>query len=89
MNVPNLPHPMTPVILQSGHMHPDWYKWHMLVTNELQINQSEEGTSIPMQSTSNIAMIEANITTPRFIYDTDLNVPKVSVNGVFKTINTI
>lgn len=78
----------TPVVTSTGHMHPDWYKWHMLVTNELQINQSEEGTSIPTQTTSNIAKIEANIKTPRFIYDTDLNVPKVSVNGVFKTIST-
>lgn len=88
MNIPNLPHMQTPVVLPTGHIHPDWYKYFMLLTNELQINQSEEGTSIPQQTTNNISLIEANLSTPRFIYDSDLQVPKVSVNGVFKTITT-
>lgn len=88
MNIPNLPHMTTPMVVSSGHIHPDWYKYFMLITNELQINQSQEGTSIPMQSTNNIAKIQSNLSTPRFIYDSDLNVPKVWVNGVFKTITT-
>ena len=88
MNIPNLPHAMTPLVMNGGNIHPDWYKFFMLLTNELQINQSEEGTSIPMQPTSNISMIQANISTPRIIYDSTLNVPKISVNGLFKTITT-
>lgn len=88
MNIPNLPHSTTPLVTMDGKIHSDWYKWFMLITNELQINQSQEGTSIPVQPTSKIALIQANLQTPRFIYDRDLQVPKVSVNGIFKTITT-
>lgn len=88
MNIPNLPHMSTPLVTISGHVHPDWYKYFMLMTNELQLNQSEEGTTIPQQSTENISKIESNITVPRIIYDSNTNTPKISVNGVFKTITT-
>jgi predicted RNA methylase len=88
MNIPNLPHMSIPITLSSGQVHPDWYKYFNQLTNELQINVSQEGTSIPAQSTSNISSIEANLKTPTLIYDSDLKVPKISVNGVFKTITT-
>ncbi len=88
MNIPNLPHMMTPIVMPTGHVHPDWYKYFMLLTNELQINQSEEGTSIPTQSTNNIAKIQTKLMRPTIIYDSDLEIPKISVNGVFKTITT-
>lgn len=93
MNVPNLPGMGTPLTVTDpatghGHIHPDWYKYFTQLTNELQVNMSEEGTSIPQQNTANIAKIQNNIFTPRFIYDEQAQEPKVWVNGVFKTITT-
>jgi len=92
MNIPNLPRMDTPLTINDqmgrGTIHPDWYKYFSQLTNELQINQSEEGTSIPQKNTADIAKIQANIFTPRFIYDEQAQEPKVWVNGVFKTITT-
>lgn len=88
MNIPNLPHQMTPITTESGLMHPDWYKYFMQLTNEMQINQSQEGSVIPEQKTSDILKIQTKLNGPTLIYDSDLNVPKISVNGVFKTIST-
>lgn len=93
MNIPNLPRATTPLTItmmgsSEGTIHPDWYKYFSQLTNELQINQSEEGTSIPQKNTADIEKIQANIFTPRFIYDEQAQEPKVWVNGVFKTITT-
>jgi len=88
MNIPNLPHISTPLTVDGGRIHDDWYKYFNQLTNELQINVSQEGTSIPEQTTLNINNIEAKLKTPTLIYDSDLNIPKISVNGVFKTITT-
>lgn len=88
MNVPNLPHMMTPLTMPSGHIHPDWYLYFTQLTNEMQTNLSQEGTSIPSQSTNNILKIQNGLQSPKIIYDSDLEVPKISVNGIFKTITT-
>lgn len=88
MNIPNLPHIMTPLSMPNGQIHPDWWRYFDQLTNELQINQSEEGTVIPSKSTSDISLIQSNINNIRIINDSTLNVPKISVNGVFKTITT-
>ncbi len=92
MNIPNLPRMDTPLTINSqdgrGTIHPDWYKYFSQMTNELQINQSEEGTQIPKQNTANIAKIQANVFTPRFVYNETTQKPMVWVNGAFENITT-
>lgn len=88
MNIPNLPHVSIPLVTATGHIHPTWYQWFTQTNNEMQVNQSQEGTTIPMQSTANISTIENSSPTPRFVYDQDLNTVKVAINGVFKTVTT-
>lgn len=88
MNIPNIPHQSTP-LLSDGNMHPNWYLYFSQLTDQLQQNVSQEGTGIPKQSTANISRIEAANPTPRIIYDSDLDLGKIAINGVFKTIATL
>lgn len=88
MNIPNLPHNSTPLVTSDGMIHPDWYSFLTQVTNEMQINLSEEGTQIPKQSTANIAKIQSNLFSPRFVYNETTQKPMVWVNGAFENITT-
>ena len=88
MNIPNLPHFSIPVVTSDGGMHTTWYQYFTQLNNELQANQSQEGNYVPLQSTANISSIESKSPLPNFLYDSDLNVLKVAINGVYKTVTT-
>ena len=91
--IPNLPSINLPLIrtvkTPSGDVHYMHETWHaclsQLVTG-MQNHFSNEGVTIPNQSTSNIALL----TSKNFalIADNQLNVAKIILNGVVKTITT-
>lgn len=89
MKVPNLPHPIEKLIQADGSMHPVWYMFFNQLTKEMQTNLSEEGLGIPQQSSSNISILENKNHLPSFVIDKDAKTLKVSIDGIYKTVQTI
>lgn len=91
--IPNLPpihqELITPVKTPDGlryQMHASWHQFFSQLNTALQKNISNEGVIVPNQSTANIALL----TNKNFalIADNQLNVAKIILNGVVKTITT-
>lgn len=80
-----------PLLSEGGHLHPAWQGFFSNLVNYLQTNISQEGFMIPLQSTANIATINAQPTSPvgGMFYDSDLNELKVNINGVLKTVQVL
>jgi hypothetical protein len=55
---------------------------------ELQKNTSVEGLVTPSQSSANITELEGKVPDGSFLYDSDTGALKVSIGGVFKTLQT-
>lgn len=69
------------------YLSPEWKNLLQQLFSELQINVSQEGFILPIQTTANIAIIENGLnrdTTGTIIYDSDTNEFKGNVNGTFK-----
>lgn len=88
MNVPNLPHPSVPIATKTGQMAPDWYRFFDQLISESQKNLSEEGLSVPQQTSENISVLQAGAPSPSIIYNNETHKPLISVNGVYKEIVT-
>jgi len=92
MNIPSLPindliEKITDVEGKPSYrMHPAWNLFFRQLQYELQKNLSEESIVLPQQSTSNISLLTNY--TGGIIYDNTLNVGKINLNGVWKTITT-
>jgi hypothetical protein len=67
-------------------MHPDWHSFFSQLTTALQNNFSNEGVTVPNQTTTNIALL-ANKNFA-LLGDNEAHVLKVILNGVVKTITT-
>lgn len=88
MNVPNLPNPSVVLTESTGHMSDHWYKFFTQLTTQLQQNISQEGLGVPQQSTSNISILQAATPKPSIVYNSDTHEPLISVNGIYKVIQT-
>lgn len=88
MNVPNLPHIDEPITLNGKNINPQWYRAIEQLFTQLQQNLSEEGLSVPQQSTGNISILQASTPKPSILYNKETHQPLISVNGVYKVIQT-
>lgn len=62
------------------HMHPAWHQFFSQLTTALQTNFSQEGVSIPKQSTNNINLLTQTKSVGSFLYDSTTDQMKVNLN---------
>ena len=86
MNIPNFEN--SKVIDEKGHWTPQWANLIQILISELQNNVSNEGFFIPGQAATNIVKLNNNNSNRAILYDNDANSLIVSLNGVFKKIDT-
>jgi len=87
MNIPNLPTEKK-MIMEDGEINSVWYLFFSQLITAMQTNLSDEGIAAPLQSTLNIVRLNTEKSIGRLIYDQDLDVMKVNLAGIFKTITT-
>lgn len=87
MTIPNLPISQL-LDEQKRDLHPDWKFFFNELTRALQQNLSDEGLQSPLQSTSNIVLLNGQQSNGRYLYNTQTHKGMVCENGIFKTIMT-
>ena len=87
MNIPNFIN--SKVIGDNGFLTPEWQQILMQLFTELQQKVSEEGFILPIQSSSNIGILNNIDSLAAIIYNEDTNKAMLNENGTFKTIQTI
>lgn len=88
MNIPNIPPMTTPFINKDGHVTEVWYNVLNQLIIQMQENVSNEGYKVPQQSTFNVSALNNTKSIGALLYDEDLHLLKVNINGVFKTVTT-
>ena len=85
MNVPNFIYER--VVDEKGYFTAAWQKWFNQLINEMNANIGQEGLVMPSLTTTQIALL-TSAQNGTMVYDATAQVPKIVVNGVFKTIAT-
>ena len=76
--IPDLPRSIN-VVDKSGQLAPDWKLFFEQLIQALQTNFKPEGTVIPQETASNIALLTASASLANIIYDSTNNVFKGNV----------
>jgi hypothetical protein len=87
MNVPNLPTNVR-VAQADGTIHPDFLLWLTQWVTQTQKNWSQEGLTIPTQTTANMTIL-APMKTAAFLYNKEADKMYVNNAGTFKEIATV
>ena len=87
MNIPNFND--TRVIDKDGKLSDEWRQILSQLFTQLQGGLSDEGISVPQQSSANITTLADANKSGTLLYDSDNHLLKVNVNGIFKTIQTL
>lgn len=88
MNIPNIPPMTTPFVNADGRVSEVWYNVLNQLIIQMQQNVSNEGYKVPQQSTFNISDLNNTKSTGALLYDNDLHLLKVNINGTFRTVTT-
>lgn len=87
MTVPNFI--STPVIVKDKdgnyYWSPEWRNVMTQLLQQLQDNFSQEGLVVPGQTAANITTLSTALSNQAILYDTDNNLFKGCIGGVFKT----
>jgi len=86
MNIPNMPHINDGITAKGETMNPAWYRFFQQLVTEMQNNLSQEGISVPSQSSSNISKLQDASPSPSLVYNQDEKKYLLPVDGVYKTI---
>jgi len=77
-----------PLVDKNGIMTPEWCQFFNQLISELQNNVSNEGYKLPFLSTSQINQLaDVNKSGGSLVYDSTLNLPKININGTWKTFD--
>lgn len=78
---------------ESMNFTPDWNIYFSQLTQNLQVNFSEEGISLPSNTTVTIANLLANDTqgllNNKMFVDSDLGLVQIFMNGVLRTFTVV
>lgn len=88
MKIPILPTRQNMLVDENGQMNKVWYLFFSQLNQELQQNVSQEGTTIPSQTASDIATIQAANPVSSIISNKKNGDVYLSINGVFEKITT-
>lgn len=83
MNIPNFLNEK--IVDKEGYLTAPWQNMLIQLITELQKNAGNEGLVMPSQTAANIALL-TNSSNGTLVYDSTNNIPKVNVNGTFKSI---
>lgn len=84
MNIPNLT--KLKVSDKEGNIHPEFFELLSQLLLQMQQNLSNEGFIIPQQTSDNITQLSTQQSKGALLYDKELDLLKVNINGVFKTV---
>jgi hypothetical protein len=73
---------------KDGKIHPEFFSFLAQFIQQLQINLSDQGYKLPMQTTDTINQLNTDLSTGAIVYDKVTHEVKVNLNGVFKTVQT-
>lgn len=79
----------TQVVTKDGYFTPVWANIMSQLIEQLQLNYSAEGLTVPDQTASNITLLNTTESANKFLVDSDNDLLKINLGGVFKTIPTI
>lgn len=87
MMIPNFEN--TKFVDRNGNLTAEWQLILQQLFTLLQTNLSNEGYKLPQQTTAIITSLNTAASIGNLIYDSTLDVAKVNLAGVYKTIQTL
>jgi hypothetical protein len=80
--------PMVPLTNKDGMITDEWRDWFSRLAQQLQLNLSEDGYSLPQRQSADVNQLTGPNFLGNILYDAGRNVAVININGALASVNT-